>query len=71
MKLLSQSRLVLLFCLLGLILVALGQVFSSVVGLGVTAAGAVCLLLALGGLWGLRVRFQQMLDDLQARQTKP
>jgi hypothetical protein len=71
MNLLSQGRLALLFCLLGLLLLTLGQVFQDLpVRLGITIAGVLCFALALLALWDLRSRFQQMLDDFQARQTK-
>lgn len=72
MKLLSQGRLALLCCLLGLILLALGQLpaLPSAAGIGVSSVGALALLLALWALRDVRGRFQAMLDDFQARQTK-
>ncbi len=72
MKLLSQGRLALLCCLLGLILLALSLMpsLSAPLGVGVGAAGAVSFLVALWALWDLRGRFQALLDDFQARQPK-
>jgi len=71
MNLLSQGRCVLLSCVLGLILLTLGQVVIPFpLAIGVTVAGAISFLFALWGLWGLRSRFQQMLDEFQAQQPK-
>jgi hypothetical protein len=71
MKLLSQGRLAVVTALAGLILVALGRVPKTAeVSLAFTGAGALCLLAALGCVWGMAADFQRMLDDLQGRQTK-
>lgn len=71
MKLLSQARLSLVCCILGLVLLTLGAAVGSVVGLGAAGAGALCLLVAVAGLLGVRAQLREMAQDLQAQQTKP
>jgi hypothetical protein len=71
MKLLEQGRLAAAASVIGVLLIAGGRAPQSVgISLALTAAGGVCLLAALAGLWGLAGGFQNMLEDLQAKQTK-
>jgi hypothetical protein len=70
MKLLSQGRVAAAGGLAGFLLLAAGRVVAdSQVSVGLTAAGAVCLLAVLVLLRDLRGRFQEMLTDLQTKQT--